>query len=246
MDSLISLKNNYRSLKTHIITRAYLPWNLLINSKNGSNDSVLFSRTTISMEIFANIRSMETTHRSITIVLHVFHAVPRAASMSRIVLTRTGEARAADSLDVRFCNRSPVPIAIRWDLSRRKKIPRKCLPAHFPHGEANISTWKRVYLRLAGFGQVPLSRVLFSVAESSIRIQCFERFDKRVYEFEQEKICNGSSRTVFANSSFSKFRKLVVTRSIWSAYIFLHDEERKLRKIKIMIFLRYIRYEDEK
>lgn len=194
MDSLISLKNNYRSLKTHIITRAYLPWNLLINSKNGSNDSVLFSRTTISMEIFANIRSMETTHRSITIVLHVFHAVPRAASMSRIVLTRTGEARAADSLDVRFCNRSPVPTAIRRDLSRRKKIPRKCLPAHFPHGEANISTWKRVYLRLAGFGQVPLSRVLFSVAESSIRIQCFERFDKRVHEFEQEKICNGRER----------------------------------------------------
>lgn len=84
MDSLISLKNNYRSLKTHIITRAYLPWNLLINSKNGSNDSVLFSRTTISMEIFANIRSMETTHRSITIVLHVFHAQHRCqGSFSR-------------------------------------------------------------------------------------------------------------------------------------------------------------------
>lgn len=28
-------------------------------------------------------------------LLHVFHAVPRAASMSRIVLTRPGEARAA-------------------------------------------------------------------------------------------------------------------------------------------------------
>lgn len=145
MDSLISLKNNYRSLKTHIITRAYLPWNLLINSKNGSNDSVLFSRTTISMEIFANIRSMETTHRSITIVLHVFHAVPRAASMSRIVLTRTGEARAADSLDVRFCNRSPVPTAIRWDLSRRKKSRENVCPRTF-HMERQISRRGNVFI----------------------------------------------------------------------------------------------------
>ena len=33
---------------------------------------------------------------------------------------------------------------------------------------------------------------------------------------------------------------------IGSVYLFLYDEERKLRKIKITIFLRYIRYEDEK
>lgn len=150
---------------------------------------------------------METTHRarpsmrrlrSITIVLHVFHAVPRAASMSRIVLTRTGEARAAYSLDVRFCNRSPVPTAIRWDLSRKRKKSRENVCPRTFHMERQISRrWKRVYLRLAGFGQVPLSwiLVLFSVADSSTMFREI-RQTRRIWIWIGN--CNGSSRTVFA------------------------------------------------
>lgn len=136
---------------------------------------------------YANIRledgndaSSPSIVRSITIVLHVFHAVPRAASMSRIVLTRPGEARAA--IHSMFGFAIGHNSAIRWNLSQ-KKIPRKCLPAYFPPRKANISKGNVFIFDSAAL--VEWARwifVLFSLAKTSksIRIICFERFDKRI------------------------------------------------------------------